>query len=96
MCRRGYPPCFSRSKAGQLSNQNLAEGKQALSEPLHNFIAHQNAVLLNPTNLREHFLLHGMGHRFTRRLQSEHWMEMRLDTENQNPKRGGMAWMVTV
>ncbi|GEM_PF-3492075 len=67
-------PRFSRSKAGQLSDQNSAEEKQVLSEHLRNFIAHQNAVLLNPTNLREHFLLHGMGHRFTRAFnQSIEW-----------------------
>ena len=96
MCRGGYLPRFSRSKADQLFNRNLAEENQALSEYVRNFIAHQNAVLLNPAGLRERFPLHEMGHRSTRRLQSEPWMEMRLDMENEDPKRGGMAPMVAV
>ncbi|MDA7640174.1 hypothetical protein N8787_00925 [Opitutaceae bacterium] len=74
-------------------NRNLAEENQALSEHARRFIAHQNAVLRNPTGLSECFPLHGMGHRFTRRLQSEPWMEMRLDMEIEDPKRGGMTGM---
>ena len=91
MCREGYPPRFSLSKADQLFNRNLAEENQALSEHVRNFIAHQNSVLLNPTGLRERFPLYEMGHRFTRPFQSEPWMEMRLDMENEDPQSGGMA-----
>ena len=63
---------------------------------MRNFIAYQNGVLLNPTGLRECFPLHEMVHRFTCRLQSEPWMEMRFDMENEDPKRGGMAPIVAV
>jgi len=94
MCRGGYPPRFSLSKADQLFNRNWAEENQALSEHVRNFIAYQNGVLLNPTGLRGRFPLHEMGHRFTRRLQSEPWMEMRLDMKNEDPKSGGMAGIV--
>lgn len=93
MCRGGYLPRFSLSKADQLLNRNWAEENQAPSEHVRNFIADRNSVLLNPTGLRELFPLHEMGHRFTRRLQLEPWMEMRLDMENEDLKRGGMAGM---
>ena len=86
MCRGGCPPHFSRSKVDQFFNRNLADENQALSEHVRRFIAHQNAVLLNPTILRKRFLLHETGHRFMRRLQSEPWMEMRLDMKNEDPK----------
>ena len=84
---------FSRAEADQLLTRNSAEENQALSELARRFIAHQNAVLRNPTGLRELFPMHGMGHRFTRRLQSEPWMEMRLDMEIEDAKHGGITGM---
>jgi len=87
---------FSRQEADQLLTRNSAEENQALSELARRFIAHQNAVLRNPTGLREMFPKHGMGHRFTRRLQAEPWMEMRLDMEIEDAKRSGSTGMVLV
>ena len=84
---------FSRAEADQLLTRNSAEENQALSELARRFIAHQNAVLRNPTGLRELFPMHGMGHRFTRRLQSEPCMEMRLDMEIEDAKHGGITGM---
>lgn len=85
---------FSRAEADQLLTRNSAEENQALSELARRFIAHQNAVLRNPTGLRELFPIHGMGHRFTRRLQAEPWMEMRLDMEIEEVKRGSSSGMI--
>jgi len=70
---------FSRMEADQLLTYNSAEENRALSELARRFIEHQNAVLRDPSALRSLFPMHGMGHRFSRRLQTEPWLEMRMD-----------------
>ena len=87
---------FSRKEADLLLTGNSAEENHALSELARRFIAHQNAVLRNPTGLRELFPKHGMEHNFNRRLQAEPWEEMRLDLEIKGSKQAGVGWGIAV